>query len=89
MKLIAMKLIAFTFAVIVSAFATGCSASITEPTKTAATAEASSPSESAQWERRKLADGIELVVDPNAGPEAQRVAEMIQSEMRSRYIGAR
>ena len=76
-----MKLIAF--AIILTAFGTGCASTMTEPTKTAASTDA------AQWERRKLADGIELVVDPNAGPEAQRVAEMIQSEMRSRYIGAR
>jgi hypothetical protein len=74
-----MKLI--TFAIVLAAFTTGC-ASTMEPTKTTA-------QDASQWERRKLADGIELVVDPNAGPEAQRVAEMIQSEMRSRYIGAR
>lgn len=42
-----------------------------------------------RWHRMTLADGVELHVSENAGPEAQHVAEMIQSEMRSRYIGAR
>lgn len=70
----------FTFAFILAAFGTGCASTMTEPTPAKV---------ASQWERRKLADGIELVVDPNAGPEAQRVAEMIQSEMRARYIGAR
>jgi hypothetical protein len=51
---------------------------MTEPTKDAS-----------QWERRKIAEGVEIVVSPEAGPEAQRVADMIQSEMRARYIGAR
>jgi hypothetical protein len=47
------------------------------------------PQAPAQWETRTLANGVELRINPEAGPEAVRVAEMIQSEMRSRYIGAR
>jgi hypothetical protein len=43
----------------------------------------------ARWERRVLADGVELQVREDAGPEAQRVADAIQSEMRSRYMDAR
>lgn len=61
---------------------TGCASAIPDAGMTAA-------AEPARVERRKLADGVELVVDPSAGPEAVRVAEMIQSEMRARYLGAR
>jgi hypothetical protein len=68
----------FTFAFVLAAFATGCASAMTEPTKDAS-----------QWERRKIAEGVEIVVSPEAGPEAQRVVDMIQSEMRARYIGAR
>jgi hypothetical protein len=42
-----------------------------------------------RWERRVLANGVELLVSSEAGADAQRVADDIQSEMRSRYIGAR
>lgn len=62
---------------------TGCASAMQD------TATATTPTAAAQLERRRLADGVELLVDPNAGPEAQRVAEMIQSEMRARYLGAR
>lgn len=81
----------FTFAIILGVFGTGCASTLNEPTKApgAPVATEANASDSAQWERRKLADGVELVVSPNAGPEAQRVADMIQSEMRSRYLGAR
>ena len=41
------------------------------------------------WERRVLANGVELLVSSEAGADAQKVADDIQSEMRSRYIGAR
>ena len=41
------------------------------------------------WERRVLANGVELLVSSEAGADAQKVADQIQSEMRSRYIGAR
>ncbi len=37
----------------------------------------------------QLADGVELKVSEDAGPEARRVVEQIRSEMRSRYLGAR
>jgi len=42
----------------------------------------------AEWERRKLADGIEVYVSPDAGPEARRAVDHMQSEMRQRYLGA-
>ena len=73
----------FTFAIILTMFGTGCASTMGDAAKTTGANDAS------QWQRRKLADGVELVVSPEAGPEAQRVADMIQSEMRSRYIGAR
>ena len=44
---------------------------------------------SAKWETVTLANGVELKVSEDAGPEARRVVEQIQSEMRSRYISAR
>ena len=37
----------------------------------------------------QLADGVELKVSEEAGPEARRVVEQIRSEMRSRYMSAR
>ncbi len=44
---------------------------------------------SGKWETRTLANGVELRVSEDASPEAMRVAEDIQTEMRSRYINAR
>lgn len=69
---------------VLAAFGTGCaeSAQATAPTTPSAqTAE--------KWETVKLANGVELKVSEEAGPEARRVVEQIQSEMRSRYISAR
>jgi hypothetical protein len=37
------------------------------------------------WQTRALADGIELRVNEDASPDAARVVEDIQSEMRLRY----
>jgi hypothetical protein len=42
-----------------------------------------------RWERRRLANGVELLISDEAGVDARKVADDIQSEMRSRYIGAR
>src|SRR5262245_58405731 len=58
--------------------ATGCSET------THAAGQATTP----RWERRVLANGVELLVSSEAGPDAQKVADDVQSEMRSRYIGA-
>lgn len=55
-----------------------------------ATPGASTASSSSQeWEKVVIADGVEIRVSEDAGPEARRVVEMIRSEMRSRYISAR
>ena len=43
----------------------------------------------AKWETVTLTNGVKLEISDEAGPEARRVAEQIQSEMRSRYLGAR
>jgi hypothetical protein len=53
------------------------------------TAAPSTPSTPAKIETVVLADGVELKVSEDAGPEARRVVDQIRSEMRSRYIGAR
>jgi hypothetical protein len=42
-----------------------------------------------RWERRVLAEGVELDVRDDASPEARQIAEDFQSEIRSRYINAR
>ncbi len=68
------------FAVVTLAFASGCASTTT------ATPVAAGP---AKWDTVKLADGVELRVSDEAGIDARRVAEQIQSEMRSRYISAR
>jgi len=59
--------------------ATGC----------AETTRAGAQTTTPRWERRVLANGVELLVSSEAGPDAEKVAEDIQREMRSRYIGAR
>lgn len=64
----------------VAAFGTGCAGEM-------ATSQASTMTP--RWERRVLADGVELQVRDDAGPEAQAIADAIQSEMRSRYLNAR
>ena len=58
------------------AFCTGCG--------TLASESASPP----QWQTHKLADGVEIRVSSAAGPEAERIVEEMQKEMRSRYINA-
>ncbi len=70
----------FAFAVVTLAMGSGCSA------MTTSTPVATGP---AKWDTVKLADGVELRVSDEAGIDARRVAEQIQSEMRSRYISAR
>ncbi len=60
---------------------TGCgAASLQEP---------QTSSQPVRWETRVLANGVELRVSEDASPDAVRVAEDIQAEMRSRYINAR
>ncbi len=56
-----------------------------------ATGAGSAPTTPAQakWERKVLANGVELLISDEAGVDARKVADDIQSEMRSRYIGAR
>lgn len=65
------------------ASATGCA------TTGAATTATTPAATSEKWDRVELASGVELRVSEEAGPEAQRVVEMIRSEMRSRYLSAR
>jgi len=62
-------------------FATGCAS-----TGMGQTTASAGP---AKWETVTLTNGVELKISDDAGPEARRVAEQIQSEMRSRYLGAR
>ncbi len=52
-------------------------------------AETTTQSGAQHWERRVLANGVELHVSDDANVDARRIAEDVQSEMRSRYIGAR
>lgn len=68
---------AFTFC-----FLTGCS-------ETGSLATAPTTPAQAKWERKVLANGVELLISEEAGVDARKVAEDIQNEMRSRYIGAR
>lgn len=74
---------AFTFArvSIVLSLGAGC-ASTGTTTQTAAAGPA-------RWETVTLTNGVKLEISEEAGPEARRVAEQIQSEMRSRYLGSR
>ena len=55
----------------------------------AATTQTAASSTPPRVETVQLADGVELKVSEDAGPEARRVVEQIRSEMRSRYLGAR
>jgi len=71
--------------VALAAFGTGCAESAQATAPTTPSAQVAQE----KWETVKLANGIELKVSEEAGPEARRVVEQIQSEMRSRYISAR
>jgi len=64
---------------------TGCAATTTA----GGAGQQASAAGPARWESRVLADGVELRVSDDAGPEARRIAEDFQSEMRSRYLNAR
>lgn len=55
----------------------------------AETAQIGGAAQAPRWETRKLANGVELRVSDEAGVDARKVVEEIESEMRSRYIGAR
>ena len=70
---------AFFAATAILALTTGVGCGVTQQTAVA----------SPKVETVQLADGVELKVSEEAGPEARRVVEQIRSEMRSRYLGAR
>ncbi len=74
---------AVVMTVVAVLFGTGCSASAQQPQPAHA---AQVP---AKWQTVVLADGVEIRVSEEAGPDATMVVEQIQKEMRSRYIGAR
>lgn len=74
------RIVAVAATVVLLTLGTGCG----EVTPAPRTASAASGFESVV-----LAEGVELRVSPHAGPGARKVAEEIQSEMRSRYLGAR
>jgi hypothetical protein len=71
------RVFTYVAAAAVMSFATGCAS-----TQTASAGPA-------RWESVTLTNGVKLEISEEAGPEARRVAEQIQSEMRSRYLGAR
>lgn len=74
--------IALAVASVLLAFGTGCGAVGSSPAPRTASA-------TGAYESVILADGVELRVSPEAGAGARKIAEDIQSEMRSRYLGAR
>ena len=82
------RLTAFIVTTFVLALATGC-ASTSSGTGAMPAGAPTASSSSQEWEKVVIADGVELRVSEEAGPEARRVVEMIRSEMRSRYISAR
>jgi hypothetical protein len=73
---------ALTFALVAVLLSLGAGCASTGMTQTASAGPA-------KWESVTLANGVKLEISDDAGPEARRVAEQIQSEMRSRYLGAR
>ena len=77
---------AVVMSVVAVMFGSGCSASATQPAHAAPVQTAQAP---AKWQTVVLADGVEIRVSEEAGPDATMVVEQIQREMRSRYIGAR
>lgn len=72
------RVVAVASLAVFAAFGSGCAMPESQPARVPG-----------QWQSVVLADGVELRVSPNAGPGARKVAEDIQSEVRSRYIGAR
>lgn len=74
------RIVTVVATVVLVALGTGCG-EVTPAPRTA--------SASGGFESVVLAEGVELRVSPHAGPGARKVAEEIQSEMRSRYLGAR
>jgi hypothetical protein len=78
---------AVVVAVAMTVVGTGCGAQAVQPVQTAQTAQVSQASGN-HWQTRKLADGVEIRVSDDAGPEATQLVEELQKEMRSRYINA-
>jgi hypothetical protein len=74
-----MKLSMLLVAAAMTVVGTGCGASAIQAPQTAT---------AAHWETKKLADGVEIRVSDDAGPEATRIVEDFQKEMRARYINA-
>ena len=79
-------LMGVALAVVLSAV-TGCAS--TGATQASAANTTPQANGNVKWETVSLADGVEIRLNEDAGPEARRVVEQIQSEMRSRYLGAR
>lgn len=80
---------------VVAMFGSGCSAPAAQPARTAQAqigqqSDQTQLSESpAKWRTIVIADGVEIRVSEDAGPDATMVVEQIQREMRARYISAR
>jgi hypothetical protein len=77
-----MKLSMMVVAAAMMVVGTGCGASTVGAVQPSQTATAG------HWETKKLADGVEIRVSDDAGPEATRIVEDFQKEMRARYINA-
>jgi hypothetical protein len=77
-KLTTMAVVAVAAAMI--SMGTGCGAQAVQPVQTAQASQG--------WHTKKLADGVEIRVSDDAGPEATALVEELQKEMRSRYINA-
>ena len=72
-----MKLSMMVIAAAMVMVGTGCGASAVQTS-----------AQAPRWETKKLADGVELRVSDDAGPEATRIVEDFQKEMRAHNINA-